>query len=56
MTSVIKSRAFMLSPLQSLHFRLFRGASAIMRGATKTDLPENTSFRTHEPMRKPNRL
>ncbi|CUX12338.1 exported hypothetical protein [Agrobacterium fabrum str. J-07] len=43
MTSVIKSPAFMLSPLQSLHFRLFRGASAIMRGATKTDLPENTS-------------
>jgi hypothetical protein len=35
----------MLSPLLSLHFRLFRGASAIMRGATKTDLPENTSFR-----------
>ncbi len=56
MTSVIKSRAFMLSPLQSLHFRLFNGASAIMRGATKTDLPENTSFRTHEPMRKPDRL
>ncbi|MNS98710.1 hypothetical protein D3C72_1330850 [compost metagenome] len=43
MTSVIKSPAFMLSPLQLLHFRLFRGASAIMRGATKTDLPENTS-------------